>query len=225
MVLRQVTALLYLLALSGGILVAVAFALRPVSRRLARGLIIAGIIVAAAQTAAWGYDVTGLDARHDFAQLCAYLKQVTDHDLESDLSSSFKLISFSNLAQGLANFKTAATATDSLIGSIARYCIGHPLVGNRVRNLSQVPLSGFSVYLAHVNIVLGEYQRATGATEFLEFSRPISRYLSQKSFTAPDFHLRSYAGPAKYPADQAAVLYSLYLYDYNNGDRTSQLRS
>ncbi len=221
MVLRQVTALLYLLALSGGIPIAVAFVLRPASRRLARGLTILGFIVAAAQTAVWAYDVTGLETRHDFAQLRANIEQVTGHGLESDLSSSFKIIALSNMAQGLANFKTGPTATDSLIGSIARYCIGHPLMRNRIRNLSGVPLSGFSVYLAHVNIVLGEYQRATGATDFLEFSRPISRYLSQKSCSAPDCHLRSYFGPAKYPADQAAVLYSLYLYDYNNGDSTS----
>jgi hypothetical protein len=79
------------------------------------------------------------------------------------------------------------------------------------------------LYLTHLNIVLGAHRRVTASTEYASLNETISRYLARKMLANPRKNMRSYTKMrCLWPADNAATLYSLYLYDKNSGDTLSR---
>ncbi len=88
----------------------------------------------------------------------------------------------------------------------------------RYSDLDKSETSGENgLYLSHVNIILGLYQRLSRNIHYLVMNRKISQYLAETTLQDAQKHVRSFPNqPYKWPADQAVTLYSLYLFDRNN---------
>jgi hypothetical protein len=68
-----------------------------------------------------------------------------------------------------------------------------------------------------LNIVLGAYQWFSDDARYLSMNRKISEYLAETTIQDAQKHVHSFPNqPYKWPADQVATLYSLYLFDQNN---------
>jgi hypothetical protein len=81
-------------------------------------------------------------------------------------------------------------------------------------------LDGHGIYLSHLNIVLGAWKRLTGDDRYDGINKRISEHLAKESLADATYQISSYPeghvwGKFRFPADQTATLYSLYLYDNN----------
>jgi len=80
----------------------------------------------------------------------------------------------------------------------------------------------YNLYLTHLNIILGKYLGMTDHCEYHLLNSRICDYLAEKIVTHPYMNIKSYPNhPELWPADNAATLYSLYLYDVNFGTNIS----
>ena len=87
----------------------------------------------------------------------------------------------------------------------------------RVKNLGP-----FGYYLEHLNIILGHYQLVAGE-KFVELGSRISQHLRDESLSQDNYHARLLPHVRmRWSADQAAINYSLWLYDQANGTNLSE---
>jgi hypothetical protein len=79
-------------------------------------------------------------------------------------------------------------------------------------------LGEHGLYLSHLNILLGNYERIVRDGRYAALSRRVSEHLVELSLRDAHSHAPSYPDTRiRWPADQSATLYSLYLYDRNAG--------
>ena len=74
-----------------------------------------------------------------------------------------------------------------------------------------------NLYLSHLSLVLGARRRVVRDDHYDELHLRINRHLARRSLLSDDAHARSYPGSARFPADQAATLAALHLYDLEHG--------
>jgi len=135
-------------------------------------------------------------------------------------SKEWKMITFSHLAQGVSNLDLCVHQPEDCTPLLEEILLE---TGVKQEQTLPEPLLENGLYLAHLNIVLGSYQRVTHDDHYRKLNQQISEKLAQWSSDDSQKHVRSYAKlPHKWPADQAAVLYSLYLYDQNYNTALSQ---
>ncbi len=78
-------------------------------------------------------------------------------------------------------------------------------------------LGHFGYYLEHLNICLGLYHKAGGQSHHALAER-VSNHLVEASLAQPNAHARLLPHvKMRWAADQAAIIYSLWIYDQNNG--------
>ena len=94
----------------------------------------------------------------------------------------------------------------------------HPKVNPWKKPIDQVKdLGHFGYFLEHLNICLGLYHQA-GAQDYKELATRVSEHLAQASLSQPNAHARLLPHvKMRWAADQAAIIYSLWIYDQNNG--------
>jgi hypothetical protein len=137
------------------------------------------------------------------------------------LVPNFKVVALSHMACGLTNVAEADPELKSEVGPLLREVV----LRARSRQVSAYErdpvevrgLDEHGLYLAHLNIILGCYRRTSGSDEFDGLHARVSRHLAALSTRDGDFHARSWPKSPKWPADQAALLCSLYLYDQLHG--------
>jgi hypothetical protein len=79
-------------------------------------------------------------------------------------------------------------------------------------------LGEHGLYLTHLNIVLGAYEIVHRDGRHARDNRRVSEHLAQLLLRSPQRHAPSYPNTrARWPADQAALLYSLFIYDQSFG--------
>jgi hypothetical protein len=83
-------------------------------------------------------------------------------------------------------------------------------------------LGDHNLYLSHLNLVIGARRLISGDPSHDGLHRRVSRHLVQKSVSDKTAHARSYPRSARFPADQAALLASLHLYDLAHGTTLSK---
>jgi len=133
---------------------------------------------------------------------------------------SLGTFALSNIAEGMLSYVEDYPENKERIMSYLEKIIQamlHDKVSPYKQNIENISNLGENgSYLTHLNIILGSYS-LTGGTKYDNLHEKISAHLSQKSVQDPQKHVRPYANQKhKWPADQAATLYSLWLFDESN---------
>ena len=134
------------------------------------------------------------------------------------------IATLSNMAEALVNLSLKNPEDKQYIHLIDEVVIRalHPKVNPYKKDISKVNDFGkFGYFLEHLNIVLGSYQRIAG-DKYVELNERISNHLLKMSLRYSNYHadLLPYA-TMKWSADQAAIIYSLWLFDQNNSANLS----
>ena len=141
------------------------------------------------------------------------------------------IAALSNMAEAMANLyfsdKRNRDEYCHLINQVLKRAL-HPSVNPYRKNFDKVRYLGkYGYYLEHLNIIIGAQKRISNSTEFDSLNDRISYHLIQNSLSYSNYHadLLPYA-TMKWSADQAAILYSLWLYDKNrNSYISAELKS
>lgn len=101
-------------------------------------------------------------------------------------------------------------------------CALHKSVSPYSKPIIQVgSLGHFCYYLEHLNIILGHHQKVAGA-KHQQLSQRISEHLLAETLSHDNLHARLLPKvKMRWSADQAAIIYSLWLHDKNNGTNYS----
>ena len=141
------------------------------------------------------------------------------------------IATLSNMAEALVNLSiTNPSNIDEyrvLLKEVIKRAI-HPKVNPYKKSFDKVTSLGeFGYYLEHLNIIIGSYRRIANDDKCVKLNERISHHLLKNSLKQSNFHavLIPYVN-MRWSADQAAILYSLWLYDRNNdSDISSELIS
>ena len=131
------------------------------------------------------------------------------------------IAALSNIAESIANIATSDLANIEqyryLLSKTLSYAI-HPKVNPYRKNIYNVQnLGKYGYYLEHLNIVLGAYNYIfMSDVEAIKLNKKVSLHLLNNSMSYSNYHadLLPYV-KMKWSADQAAIIYSLWLYDQN----------
>ena len=130
------------------------------------------------------------------------------------------IAALSNMAEALVNisikYRDKNDETIKLIDAVVKRSI-HPKVNPYKKNIEKVDKLGkYGYYLEHLNIILGCYKIITSKDTFKSLNKKISYHLLELSMRYNNCHadLLPYVN-MKWSADQAAIIYSIWLYDQN----------
>tara|TARA_S200000501_G_C20786610_1_gene727480 strand:+ start:347 stop:1393 length:1047 start_codon:yes stop_codon:yes gene_type:complete len=130
------------------------------------------------------------------------------------------IAALSNMAEALVNIyfkhKDKSHEAFQLIEIVVKRAI-HPKVSPYKKNIGNVDKLGkYGYYLEHLNIILGCYKIITSKDNFKYLNEKISKHLLELSMKYNNYHadLLPYVN-MKWSADQAAIIYSIWLYDQN----------
>ncbi len=136
-------------------------------------------------------------------------------------------IALSNLAEGCTNIGIS----DPQLYEEAKDCVATALMVALHPQLSpyDVPVQNVTdfgengLYLSHLNIILGSWKSLTHDDSYGALNKKITEHLAQQTLQDPQKNIHSYPTlNYKWPADQTAVLYSLWLFDKNYGTEISK---
>ena len=169
------------------------------------------------------YAVTSLERINAFLDRPVF-KGFTDDDLfiKQFIKKGWgqDIAALSNIAEALRNlYETGSITQTDLEPRMARlvdYAL-HPSVSPWKRPITaKTNLGGYGYYLEHLNIILGCYQ-ATIDDRYLDLNALISEHLIALTRENPLRHARLLPHiQMRWCADQAAILYSVWLFDQNN---------
>jgi hypothetical protein len=130
------------------------------------------------------------------------------------------IAALSNMAEALTNIAVSELQPISEIQELLEsvvYRAVHNKVNPYKRDINKVKSLGrYGYYLEHLNIILGCYHRAVGP-KYYELNKRISEHLLDMSMKYDNYHADLLPNSRmKWAADQAAIIYSLWLYDKNN---------
>lgn len=150
------------------------------------------------------------------------------------LAEQFSVVALSHFAAGLMNVAVEEPRHKErlarLTGELVRRARATTVSPYRQDPADVDDLGDRGLYLTHLNIILGVHRHVSGSDEHDRLHTRVSKHLARKS-RGGDWHARSYplskaqegdAGANAWPADQAATLASLYLYDRTRGGRLSR---
>ena len=130
------------------------------------------------------------------------------------------IAALSNMAEAITGLEASGIiprteAIDLLHRTVSRAT--HPMVNPWKKPIEAVRNYGhFGYYLEHLNICLGLYLRA-GGTMYQELASSVSHHLAAASLAQANAHARLLPHvKMRWCADQAAIIYSLWLCDQNN---------
>ncbi len=193
-------------------------------RLLRRFLIFIATLLAIAQSFICVADISGLQASSHYYQIRSFLNQPFQGWSSAGLNSEQGIISLSYLSEGLTSYGLRFPLLRSDVSASAEKTVALALsVAPFYDVYNPAEWGEEGLYLSHLNVILGAYQRLTGDSTYLELNRLISEHLSQKMLAAPTHNLHSYGTYAHlWPADNTVTLYSLWLFDKNNQTELSQ---
>ena len=131
------------------------------------------------------------------------------------------IAALSNMAEALANIVGGdpgkrAEITPLMAGIVERAL--HRRVNPYKKDITRVQnLGKYGYYLEHLNIILGCYQNVVDDT-YLALNKRVTEHLLQESLGQENCHAPLLPHvKMRWSADQAAIIYSIWLYDQNNG--------
>ena len=137
------------------------------------------------------------------------------------------IAALSNMAEALRNTKndnvfrgrSHALRNEKifLIDRVVQFAL-HPKVNPWKKDIAKVTdFNHYGYYLEHLNIILGCYQDVAD-DKYLGLNTRVTEYLRDESLAQQNAHARLIPHvKMRWAADQAAIIYSLWLYDRNNG--------
>lgn len=131
------------------------------------------------------------------------------------------IAALSNMAEALANIAVSDTNRQGEIAPLLKATVEralHPRVNPYKKDFSRVSSLGkYGYYLEHLNIILGCYQRVVD-TAYQSLNQRVTEHLLQASLAQENSHAPLLPHvKMRWSADQAAIIYSIWLYDKNNG--------
>lgn len=177
-----------------------------------------------ALTASYGDDLDHLLAPRGLAHFEAmdahFADDFSGYAQYSVLTPEFGIILLSHSALGFLNVARASPELRE------RACTSLDLVAERAFDSRISPyekdpreverFEDYNLYLTHLSLVLGARSMACGnsaASDTDDFHTRINAHVRQRSLTSHNAHARSFPHSERFPADQAATLASLHLYD------------
>ncbi|MEM2089621.1 MAG: hypothetical protein QXL88_00810 [Candidatus Pacearchaeota archaeon] len=133
-----------------------------------------------------------------------------------NLGNHFGIIALSNAAEGLAKLILDGSIEKEegkfFLDKITNIAFGISSYKN-----FDYPEKENALYLSHLNIILGIRELICKDKKYFPLNKKISEYLARKTLSDPQKHIRSFKNKKfKWPADQTATLYSLWLFDKNH---------
>ena len=131
------------------------------------------------------------------------------------------IAALSNMAEGLRNLvklePSRHTAIEPLLTEVAERALSPSVSPFRKPITVQTNYGKHGYYLEHLNIILGCYQTIYGDT-YRDINQAVTMHLVEESLGNYHYHakLLPHIG-MRWCADQAAIIYSIWLYDQNNG--------
>jgi hypothetical protein len=138
------------------------------------------------------------------------------------------IAALSNMAEALSFTVQASPELKEQIASLMEKvvdCALHKSVSPYSKPIAEVgSLGQFCYYLEHLNIILGHHHKVVG-TKYRPLSQRISEHLLAETLSHHNLHARLLPRvKMRWSADQAAIIYSLWLHDENNAtDFSAQL--
>ena len=136
------------------------------------------------------------------------------------------IAALSNMAEAIANLSVSNPKQkelySTLISEVVKRAI-HRKVSPYKKNIQNVPnLGKYGYYLEHLNIILGAYKKVTTNDQYQNLNERITIHLINNSMSYSNVHadLLPYV-KMKWSADQAAIIYSAWLFDRNYGTELS----
>ncbi len=136
------------------------------------------------------------------------------------------IAALSNMAEALVNLSICHPHKMNeywlLLNEVVNRAL-HPKVRPYKKDIHHVShLGKYGYYLEHLNIILGCYKRLGLDNRYDELNKRISLHLLENSMSYSNFHADLLPNVnMKWSADQAAIIYSLWLYDQNNNSHMS----
>ncbi|MBL10097.1 MAG: hypothetical protein CL402_06215 [Acidiferrobacteraceae bacterium] len=137
------------------------------------------------------------------------------------------IVALSNMAESVTNLYVSGhiekvKASDFLCVIAKRAT--HARVNPYRRDIANVKdLYKWGYYLEHLNICLGALGRVEQDNRFASLNHRVCVHLREKSLKSPNYHADLHArSRMKWPADQAGILYSLWLHDQNFGTQYAE---
>jgi len=130
------------------------------------------------------------------------------------------IAALSNMAEALTNIALSGSRPKDEIQQLLEaviYRALHNKVSPYKKDINKVKSLGkYGYYLEHLNIILGCYFCLAGP-KYRELNKRISQHLLDMSMKYDNYHADLLPNSRmKWAADQAAIIYSLWLYDKNN---------
>ena len=145
--------------------------------------------------------------------------------IQDHVPGTQRIVVLSNLAEYCANLFQSGGATarraERCMEQLVRLALDSrlsPIKGDLARS----PLGDNGLFLSHLTIVLATSATVTRDHRHAALTRRIAEFLASRSVSEPSHHVPSFPGvDMRWPADQAATLYALYVYDHAFGERIS----
>lgn len=219
-------ALLFLLVIGSAIPVGIGLWLKKRYLKTKFILLAIAALFILTQTSFWLYDFSGMQADSHYNQLKAFLNQPFTGLSQVGLSRGKAIIALSYMTEGLVSYAIQKPdKTQEIIPLLEKVLeiAFHPSVSPYQDINKFFSWGEEGLYLSHLNVILGSYQRLANNRKYLALTKQISAHLANKILSEPAKNIRSYHTlPDKWPADNAVSLYSLYLFDKNNKAQISQ---
>lgn len=222
---ENVFVLFYFMILLSIVPLALAFMLHKTHKKTAWVLYAVTSVMLLLQISMWADDVVGWQTHRHFTQIQELLERPFEAFYDDIVVKGHGVIALSNIAEGLVNYGIRHPTQHEVIVPLLHNALTlatHPNM-RHASDIANPSASGENgLFLTHVNIILGAYQRFSGDTQYVSVNQHISEYLATTTLQDHQKHVHSYPEVGyKWPADQAATLYSLYLFDRNNGTTLS----
>ena len=131
------------------------------------------------------------------------------------------IAALSNMAEGLRNLvelePSRHAAVEPLLTEVVERALS-PYVSPFSQPITkQTKFGNHGYYLEHLNIILGCYQAVYRDT-YRDINQAVTKHLVDESLSNPHYHAKLLPHISmRWCADQAAIIYSIWLYDRNNG--------
>jgi hypothetical protein len=184
------------------------------------------IAVSSVALAIVGYQLSGYEYNHHYQYIKNTLLSESFDLWNAGLDEERSIIAFSFLSEGLQRYVVKNPEKREEAVRILEKCI-RLAISEKMRLVPSLNDTATwlynNLYLTHLSILLASYQHISSTSTYRAFHTAIAYYLAHHLEASKQGNIRSYSQMREiWPADNAATLYSLLVYDRINGTSLHQ---